>query len=585
MATLNYEWQELGRVTFYSSGNDVVSIEGKLISQSTENNTSTISLRWVNVGAWWRTSNGTVAFTGTYTDSASCATYPDKINTGDVFYSIEKTISHSNDGSKTITVGGTISAYISGAQRSGTISQVSVVLPTIPRGSTWNSSLLTINNIESTFKFPITKYASSYYDKVEVRTTGNNTLVTTFNGVSSSTNYSFTSSQLNTIFSNTTSQYPIELTLILRTYTSSSGSQVGTDATIPCKAYIVNGEPTATNSVVEQDSKVSRFLGSTTSSKIIQNASDLKFTIVVTPKNSATVKSVTVNGKSATLSSGTTYTYSTTNITTGTFNIIVTDSRNLSKTYTITKTVISYVACKINSWAIARTEPTSSNVVLNANISCYTDKVNGQTLTKTVRYSKNGSSWTTIPSGSYTLSTNKITISNFTINGYEEYTKSAKFYLDVYDVITESKENKTISKGIPTFYYGSTDFGVNGNLYVFDSSGNNKIDITHQYSTSEIKVGYWINNKPIYRKVLSVSALPNATSMTVAHGISKLETITKLSGIAVSGTTTITLPFVGSSTSNGIRMYRTGNNITIACGSDRSGYSGHIIIEYTKTTD
>lgn len=345
--------------------------------------------------------------------------------------------------------------------------------------STWNSSLLSLSNVTSSFKLPINKYVDSYYDVVEVRTTNSNTLVRTINNANNTTNYTFTSSELNTIYGDNVSTYPLEMTLNLKTYTNSSKTtQVGNTLSIPCKAYIVNGNPTYTTTTAEQDSKVSTFLGSTTSAKVIKNASDLKFTIVVTTKNSATVKSVKINGSSATLSSGTTYTKTISNVTTGTFNIEVVDSRNMTTTSTVTKTLIDYTPCKINSWSIARASATSSDLKLTADISCTSaSTLDSKTNNKVVRYSKNNSSWTTIPSSSYTMSNNKITISNLTLSNIVDYTASTPFYLDVYDSLTESKDNKTITKGVPTIYYGKTDFGVNGTLYINDTNGGSKMDV------------------------------------------------------------------------------------------------------------
>ena len=46
------------------------------------------------------------------------------------------------------------------------------------------------------------------------------------------------------------------------------------------------------------------------------------------------------------------------------------------------------------------------------------------------------------------------------------------------------------------------------------------------YYTSEVKTNKkWIDNKPIYRKVITANSLPNNSTMSLSHGISSLGTI------------------------------------------------------------
>ena len=110
------------------------------------------------------------------------------------------------------------------------------------------------------------------------------------------------------------------------------------------------------------------------------------------------------------------------------------------------------------------------------------------------------------------------------------------------------------------------------------------------YSTTENDTGQtWINNKPIYRKVVEFGNLPNNTSKTVAHGISNLETFVKCDFIATrsSDKDTLFIPYSTFNTNNtgGIIFYMNSVNIYATTVSDRSAYSGVIILEYTKTTD
>ncbi len=345
--------------------------------------------------------------------------------------------------------------------------------------STWNSSLLSIANVENAFTLPINKYVSSYYNVVEVRNNNNSTLVKTINDAVDGTKVTFTTSELNTIFTmdNNANQLPLRFFLDLKTYTSSAKTtQIGATQRLTCEAYIVDGEPTATYTIVEQDSKVISLLGGSTTNKIIKNASDLLFTITPTALKGATISSVKINDSPAT-KSGNNYVLNITNISTGTFNIVITDSRGLSTPYTATKTVVDYLALKYNNWTIKRQSQTSSNLVLNADITCYSSSINGSTNTPVVKYSIDGTNWTTISSSSYTFTNNKITITNLTLNNLINYQTSGTFYIKVTDLLGEINDNKNVAVGIYTFAKSDRKVRINGTLEIADRNGQNRAEI------------------------------------------------------------------------------------------------------------
>lgn len=350
--------------------------------------------------------------------------------------------------------------------------------------STWGSSLISIPDITQSFTLPINKYVNNYYNVVEVRNQNNSILIKTINDAVDGTSVTFTSSELNTIYAMDNNKYQQDLRfyLDLKTYTNSSKTtQIGTTQRTICEAYLPNPQPTATYTTTEQDAKVISFLqGDTT--KIIKNASDLLFTITATPKYSALISSVKVNDVFATLSSGN-YVLNITNLTTGTFNIVVTDSRGYSTTYTASKTLLDYIACKINSWSIQRENPVSSDLVLNANVSVYNDTIDGNTNTIVVKYSIDNENWTTIPSSSYTITDNVLTISNLTLSNIVPYTSTTTFYLDISDLLSEAKENFQISKGIETYSWGENDLQVNGDLFVADTNGENAVNVMSRINT------------------------------------------------------------------------------------------------------
>ena len=66
------------------------------------------------------------------------------------------------------------------------------------------------------------------------------------------------------------------------------------------------------------------------------------------------------------------------------------------------------------------------------------------------------------------------------------------------------------------------------------------------FSLSETYTGkLWIDGKKIYEKTINIGTLPNNGNSgvkNVAHGISQLDRVIDIRGIAVSGTETIPLP-------------------------------------------
>lgn len=110
----------------------------------------------------------------------------------------------------------------------------------------------------------------------------------------------------------------------------------------------------------------------------------------------------------------------------------------------------------------------------------------------------------------------------------------------------------------------------------------------NSYSTEEKKVGTWINGKPIYRKVVEIPSLPNATTLIVPHGINNIETVTNFRGVFGNGSSFSCLPYTVATT--GYFGYQISidinqTNLIMMTETDRSNYSAFFILEYTKTTD
>ena len=109
------------------------------------------------------------------------------------------------------------------------------------------------------------------------------------------------------------------------------------------------------------------------------------------------------------------------------------------------------------------------------------------------------------------------------------------------------------------------------------------------YSTIEVSTGQtWIDNKPIYRKVIDIGNLPNASQTIVSHNISNIERIVKLYGSATRDRDkeTLPIPYVtfNSNNSGGINLYANNVSVFVSTSSDRSSYTGYVVLEYTKTS-
>lgn len=110
------------------------------------------------------------------------------------------------------------------------------------------------------------------------------------------------------------------------------------------------------------------------------------------------------------------------------------------------------------------------------------------------------------------------------------------------------------------------------------------------YSETERVVGEWIDGKPLYQKTISCGSLPNATTKTVAHGISNIDVIVYGTGYANSTNTGqfFFLPFVndGVTGESQVMMFATSSDIILRTSVDRSMFdSCFVTLRYTKNTD
>lgn len=107
------------------------------------------------------------------------------------------------------------------------------------------------------------------------------------------------------------------------------------------------------------------------------------------------------------------------------------------------------------------------------------------------------------------------------------------------------------------------------------------------YSLEEqLTGGTWIDGKPIYRKTINCGVLPNNTTKNVPHGITNIGSVINIYGVATSGDKAMSLPYVATSSTYCVSVYRDESTIAIQTASDRTEYTKtYVTLEYTKTTD
>lgn len=132
-------------------------------------------------------------------------------------------------------------------------------------------------------------------------------------------------------------------------------------------------------------------------------------------------------------------------------------------------------------------------------------------------------------------------------------------------------------------YSTSTTDGYSAN-YV-----NNYVEGLHTYSTTEQKVGTWINSKPIYRKVISQNITYYTGDINIDLNTANIELFTD-ARVLVDTDSFTSVTHSQPSTNFYIRNFvfrKSANNNTVTVSTNIEGLSGtiYVIIEYTKTTD
>ena len=322
----------------------------KVKSQSIENN-STVVQTWMGIYISDTWSYSTTTCTG-HVSGASDFSYSNKsFSTGETYLSGgEFTVAHNSDG--------TARTYITwwlSQTYGGNISYTESTwlnLPTIPR-----TSYVSVSNSNmtagQTYTINTNRKSDSFTHTISCKFGSLDWTIAS--GVGASVNWTPQTSML--------AQIPNAKsgtgTITCITYNGST--QIGT-STCSFTLNIPSGSnPTLSSQIVTETNNYVKAKGD---SITLQQISSKSVSVKASAKHSASVSKVTCNGVSLTNNGGT-WSGTLSNLSTGTFTFIVTDSRGLAASVSVNTTYYEYAKPQLTEGSLTREEQTSSNGTLN----------------------------------------------------------------------------------------------------------------------------------------------------------------------------------------------------------------------------
>ncbi len=332
-------------------------------------------------------------------------------------------------------------------------------LPTIPRKSScvWNLSY-----IGDPMYITITKATTSYTSSLKIvwETESSSTVGEVIKTKTSNTSitYNITSDVLKNLLKSNPTSHQVTATLTLDTY--SSDTLIGTNEykfTVPIKQI----NPDVSVAVVDTNQATIALTGS--SSKIVRYISKPKVTITATPKQEATIKTYNCtwdnnisNTKETTLS----------NISTKTFTVSATDTRDFSTSKSITlSNFIEYIKINYTKFDLGRPESTSNTINLNIAGVWFNQSFGSKSnaLSLKYRYKESGGTFSSYVSLSPTKTNNNFSLST-TLGTSFSFEKAYQFEFVINDSLMSITTVVDISKGTPIIRISETKVKIGGEI-------------------------------------------------------------------------------------------------------------------------
>ena len=464
-----------------SSTYSIFRLYGKYNSQNTQNNKSSISLQTRIYG---NDGDGSFASGTSKINSTSKSLGNTSYQKGKetILQTLTYEVEHSSTGlyeNKTVTANLTTSA-----KPKGNIS-TQISLPKINRIATVTNAPNFNDEENPTFTFSnpanfnVRPYINFYDDN-------NKLLYTLYRNdfITSPYTWEITDEERTEIRTLTNKQKSYRANIGVETY---NGSNYIASSSVEKRMNYINAEPTQQTTFTELNEKVINILGNS-ADIIVQNASNLKLSSIPNVKKEANVTKIEFQHNDINVIDNISpYEYIFTPVNSA-FKVTINDSRGYSITTDYTKNIIEYLPIEITTFSFKRINPTSSDLVLNAEIRYKQTTFGQNTNTPNIQW-KCGTDGEiqTLTTSDYSIDTinNKIIIKNLLLSNVLDYKKENRLYLYANDLLTEDVENEIVIKGIPTFDCGEHDLKVNGDLFIADEDGENKVNVLEKIKNLE----------------------------------------------------------------------------------------------------
>lgn len=122
-------------------------------------------------------------------------------------------------------------------------------------------------------------------------------------------------------------------------------------------------------------------------------------------------------------------------------------------------------------------------------------------------------------------------------------------------------------------------------------SGWTEVADPNTYSTNEIKIGTWIDGKPLYRKVIQTTIPTSGNNQNVSfqNNVAIMKSVSGFALQSASGGVNLILPYISMSNSWSIYAYYNRANQELVIENSGTSFMNnatcYLIAEYTKTTD